>query len=102
MHLKALQTTRLDWKSMLIQGMRDMAENSYHCSTVCVLSRAQADELAHVGTFWSYNGGVWRSEPNEQYEHFEHGEYDDDEYDDGDHYDDDDDHNEEDDALFLH
>ena len=64
-------------------------------------ARAQADELAHVGTFWSYNGDVWRSEPNEQYEHFEHDEYDDDEYDDGDYHDDDDDHNEEDGALFI-
>ena len=65
-------------------------------------ARAQADELTHVGTFWSYNGDVWRSEPNEQYEHFEHDKYDDDECDDGDHYDDDDDHNKEDDALFIH
>ena len=64
-------------------------------------ARARADELAHVGTFWSYNGGVWRSEPNEQYKYFEHDEYDDDEYDDGDYHDDDDDHNKEDDALFI-
>ena len=40
--------------------------------------------------------------PNEQYEYFEHDEYDDDEYEDGDRYDDDDDHNEEDGALFIH
>ena len=62
---------------------------------------AQADELTHVGTYWSYNGDVWRSEPNEQFEHFEYGEYDDDEYDDGDYHHDDDDHNEEDGDFFL-
>ena len=45
---------------------------------------AQANELTHVGTLWPYNGDVWRSEPNEQFEHFEHGEYDDGGYDDGD------------------
>ena len=64
-------------------------------------AQAQADELTHVGTFWSYNGGVWRSEPNEQYEYFEHDECDDDEYDDGDYHDDDDDHNEEDGDFFI-
>jgi len=64
-------------------------------------AQAQADELTHVGTFWSYNGGVWRSEPNEQYEYYEHDKYDD-EYDDGGYDDDDDDDNEEDDALFIY
>ena len=64
-------------------------------------AEAQDDELTHIGTYWSYNGDAYRSEPNEQFEHFESYEYDDYEYDDGEYHDDDNDHNEEDDSLFI-
>ena len=64
-------------------------------------AEAQTDELTHIGTFWSYNGDAWRSEPNEEFEYFEQNEYYDYEYDDGEYHDDDNDHNEEDDSLFI-
>ena len=64
-------------------------------------AEAQTDELAHIGTFWSYNGDAWRSEPNEQFEYFEQNEYYDYEYDDSEYHDDDNDHNEEDGSLFI-
>ena len=64
-------------------------------------AEAQTDELTHIGTFWSYNGDAWRSEPNEEFEYFEQNEYYDYEYDDGEYHDDDNDHNEEDGSLFI-
>ena len=61
-----VQAICLAWKSILIQGMRDMAESSHYCSTVCMLLWRDAPGAApppHITHHWQPQGGFITTAP---------------------------------------